>query len=194
MLPGRRSGTYRLDLNEHPNDLLGNPVNSAQLIGFAENPALPGGAQDWLRSVPGGLNATDPPSVNADLYQDVPGTPGMKYILTGWSRFETYYSAAWITSIWRARTTCRRMMGHPHRPIRSLRLIFWVRWMALLSTVSVELRADGQLNGGNEVWDDHMVMGVRRSAQWRCGPVRRWSTAILIPGISASRPFSTTLR
>jgi hypothetical protein len=37
-------------------------------------------------------NGNHPPPANANLWQDVPGTPGESYDLSAWFRYEKYYS------------------------------------------------------------------------------------------------------
>lgn len=72
-------------------DVNNDPVNSATFANFGNH--TPGGGRGlWLRSFAGGLGAGSPPTVNAHLYQDVPGTPGIAYTLSAWFRMEANYA------------------------------------------------------------------------------------------------------
>lgn len=70
-------------LDEDPID-----VNAATFATFANN--TPGGVTGlWYRAFQGTTFSNPRPAVDAHLYQDVPGTPGTLYEMTGWARFET---------------------------------------------------------------------------------------------------------
>lgn len=72
-------------------NMAGAPVNSAEVVGFANH--TPGGMRGlWFRSFEGGLNAMSPATVDAILQQDVAGTAGEQYTLSAWYRYEANYS------------------------------------------------------------------------------------------------------
>lgn len=71
-------------------DGLGSPVNSAVFVTFRNH--NPGGTRAlWYRSFVGGLGGAEPLTVNAHLYQDVPGIPGAAYTLSAWYLYEAFY-------------------------------------------------------------------------------------------------------
>jgi PEP-CTERM motif-containing protein len=123
----------------------GGAVNSATAASFANHtpgpPTLPPPAVRvglWYRSFAGTLTDT----VNADLFQAVPGTPGQPYWLRGWARFEAQYPGG--------------VAGDPTDTVFAID--FLGAGGAVLSTASVELFADGQVNGAD--WGQHTVLGI----------------------------------
>ena len=72
-------------------DAMAMPVDSASFVNF--NNHTPGGERSlWFRSFEGGLGNDAPFSVDAHLYQDVPGVPGRVYELSAWFLYEMGYS------------------------------------------------------------------------------------------------------
>lgn len=71
-------------------DGLGNPVNSATFVSF-RNHNVGGTRALWYRSFVGGFGGVEPLTVDAHLYQDVTGTPGVGYTLSAWYLYEAYY-------------------------------------------------------------------------------------------------------
>src|SRR5687768_12111002 len=119
----------------------GGPVNSATFASFANH--TPAGADPtqvglWYRSFAG--TATD--TVNADLFQVVPGTAGQSYWLRGWSRFEAQFPGG--------------VAGDPTDVLFALD--FLGAGGAVLNTVAIDLMADGQTNGGG--WREHTLVGI----------------------------------
>jgi len=78
-------------LSEPSLDDLNNPVDSAQVQGFANH--TPGGERGlWLRPFAGGLDDDAPDSVDAILTQAVAGNAGTSYTLSAWFLYEQGYS------------------------------------------------------------------------------------------------------
>jgi hypothetical protein len=108
----------------------------------------------WYRNfagAPGNL-------ATAHLYQDVAGTPGMKYILTGWARFEQFYAGGFnqVPSI---DPITGEFVLMPSPTASIFALDFLGPGDALISSVEWDLHDDGgQIN--NNQWREHMVMGV----------------------------------
>lgn len=70
------------------------PINSAQVQDFADQDPAPGGTGLWLRPFEGniGPNVGLDKAINAYLVQTVPGTAGLTYTFSGYSRWEANYS------------------------------------------------------------------------------------------------------
>ena len=79
-------------LVEPNTDVDGNPTNSAEFVGFANN--TPGGERGlWFRSFEGGLGDDEPFQVDATLSQTVGGSGGIEYTLSAFSLFEAGFTA-----------------------------------------------------------------------------------------------------
>jgi hypothetical protein len=123
----------------------GGAVNSATAASFANHtpgpPTLPPPAVRvglWYRAFAG----TETDTVNADLTQVVPGTPGQPYWLRGWSRFEAQFPGG--------------VAGDQTDTFFAID--FLGAGGSVLSTAQIELLADGQTNGGG--WREHTVLGI----------------------------------
>jgi hypothetical protein len=123
----------------------GGAVNSATAASFANHtpgpPTLPPPAVRvglWYRSFAG----TETDTVNADLFQVVPGTPGQPYWLRGWARFEAQYPGG--------------VAGDQTDTFFALD--FLGAGGAVLSTAQIELLANGQANDG--VWREHVLNAI----------------------------------
>jgi hypothetical protein len=139
------------------------PGDTATFASFANhtpNPNAPNPDPDttrvgvWYKNFTGtGTNLA-----TAHLYQDVPGTPGLKYVLTGWSRFETFYAGGFnqtpsIDPI----TGEFVLMPSPTKSIFAID--FLGAGDAVISSVEWDLHDQGgQINNGQ--WVQHMVMGI----------------------------------
>jgi hypothetical protein len=127
-------------LAEGPDGAAG-PTNSAQINHFGLSHDS-GDQALWYRSFQGGLSPNDPPTVFARLSQTRPGSAGQPYTFRGWALFETNYPG-----------------GVPGDPTDTFfRMEFLNAASAVLSTVQVELLADGQVNGAG--WQQHTLFGV----------------------------------
>ena len=139
------------------------PADTATFASFANhtpNPNAPGADPDSTRVGVWYKNFNGSPSnlATAHLYQDVAGTPGMKYIMTGWSRFETFYAGGFhlVPSIDPV-TGQIVLMTSPTKSVFALD--FLGSGDALISTTEIDLFRDrGQINNGQ--WVQHMLMAV----------------------------------
>jgi len=135
----------------------GNPATMATFGNHTPPEDKPMGSVDqvglWLRSFAGSV--ATPASV--DLYQDVPGTPGLKYVLTAWARFETFYAGG-LNNIPVFNPDLGEFELAPSPTDTFFAIDFLDAGNGVLSTASVELKANGQLNDG--MWKEHMVMAV----------------------------------
>lgn len=134
----------------------GNTATMATFANHTDPPPPAGSAEQvglWLRSFAGSI--AEP--AFADLYQDVPGTPGTKYVMTGWARFETFYAGG-ISNIpvFNPDTGAFELVPSPTDTFFALD--FLDAGASLISTSAIELTADGQLNDGQ--WMQHMLMAV----------------------------------
>ena len=69
--------------------------NTATFVTFADHTQLltgVGAVGLWLRGFEGTTFQDPRPPVDAHLYQDVPGTPGLTYTMAGWARFEANWA------------------------------------------------------------------------------------------------------
>ena len=139
------------------------PTDTATFASFANhtpNPNAPGADPDttrtgvWYKNFTGAANNL----ATAHLYQDVAGTPGMKYILTGWSRFEMFYAGGFnlVPSI---DPVTGEFVLSPSPTKSVFALDFLGAGDALISSVEWDLHDDGgQIN--NNQWVQHMVMAT----------------------------------
>lgn len=134
--------------------------DTATFAGFANhtpNPNAPNPAPPqtgvWFKNFTGTPNNL----ASADLYQDVPGTPGMKYILTAWARFESFYAGG-LTQAPSIDPVTGEFVLSPSPTDTFLALDFLGAGDSLITTAQVELKANGQIN--NNQWKQHMVMAV----------------------------------
>ncbi len=123
--------------------------------------------QPWRGGSPG--NAA---MVDADLTQTVPGTPGLKYIMTGWARFEVNYAggADFLDADgMHGGDNLSDMDGAPSPTDTFFALEFLDAGSSvLLGSVVIELRANGQPNDNfgtnttvaDATWHQHMLMAV----------------------------------
>jgi hypothetical protein len=99
--------------------------------------------------------------VDADLTQTVPGTPGQKYTFFGWALFEQNYAGG-VDTIHNdpdpMNTFQPTRKGLPSLTDTFFSLEFLDGLSNEISTVDVELRADGQVNGAG--WMRHVLSGV----------------------------------
>jgi hypothetical protein len=158
-------GTHEADvatgwtLTEGPDGPLG-PTNTATFASFANH--TPAGADPtqvglWCRSFEGGLGGDEPSRVFAHLQQTVPGVPGAAYTMSGWARFETFYAGG-VDNLNDGATPTVPNDGPPSPTDTFFALEFLDAGSTLLSSVQVELRANGQLNDGT--WREHTLNGV----------------------------------
>lgn len=161
-------GTHEVDIAtgwtlEESSQIFNPTLNSATFASFANhtpNPNAPDPDSDtsrvgiWYRNFSG-----SPTNLStAHLYQDVPGTPGMKYILTGWSRFETFYAGG-FNQVPSLDPITGEFVLSPSPTKSVFALDFLGPGDALISSVEWDLHDDGgQLNF--HPWTQHMVMGV----------------------------------
>jgi hypothetical protein len=135
-------------------------ANSATMATFGNHtpPPPPAGSVDqvglWVRSFSGSL--ATPTFV--DLYQDVPATPGLKYIMTGWARFEMFYAGG-VNNIpfFNPDTSDFELAPSPTDTFFALEFLDG-GGNVLPESVDIELKANGQLN--NNQWMEHMLMGI----------------------------------
>lgn len=138
------------------------PADTATFAGFANhtpNPAAPDPDPDPSRVGVWYKNFTGTPSdlATADLYQDVAGTPGLTYTLSGWARFESFYAGGFemVPSI---DPVTGEFVLSPSPTDTFFALDFLGAGKSLISTASIELRADGQRNNGQ--WMQHTLSAV----------------------------------
>jgi hypothetical protein len=93
----------------------------------------------------------------AHLYQDVPGTPGTKYAMTGWSRFESFYAGG-LDQVPSIDPVTGQFILSPSPTDTFFALDFLGPGDAVISSAQLELKADGQLNFNQ--WRQHMLMAT----------------------------------
>lgn len=139
------------------------PADTATFASFANhtpNPDAPGPDPDSTRVGVWYKNFTGTPSnlATAHLYQDVPGTPGLKYIMTGWSKFETFYAGGFnqVPSI---DPITGEFVLMPSPTASIFALDFLDSSGVLISSEELDLHDEGgQINNGQ--WVQHTVMAV----------------------------------
>lgn len=131
----------------------------ATLTDFADHTTLPNDTNPdnrglWLKPFEGNFPGfPDVLTVDADLIQTVPGTPGQTYSMTGWARFEGGYAGGVD-------------LLHPSAPRQGVPLtdtFFAMEFLGagdavLPGSMVVELKADGQTN--NNQWMQHRLTGT----------------------------------
>lgn len=127
--------------------------NTATAATFADHTGA-GGVGLWYRPFEGTLWNDPRPAVFADLFQDVPATPGALYTMTGWARFEANWPGGleFLPGDWPPNTPS---------PTRTEFALEFVDAGATIlpQSVVVDLHDDrGQQNDG--VWVQHMLMAV----------------------------------
>jgi hypothetical protein len=129
------------------------PADTANFADFADREA-PAGRGLWYRAFIG----TPENPAQADLYQDVPGTPGMKYILNGWAHFEQFYAGG-VDNL----GAMGEGLPSPTDTVFALEFLGPAD-IVLPGSTSIELRANGQTNDQNPAdpreWTEHMLMAV----------------------------------
>ena len=140
--------------------------------GYAEH-ANPGGA-GTLGMVYNSTNGNFPgfpdvPTVDADLKQSVPGTPGYKYTMTGWAYFEGGYPGG-VDFLAADSPNPRAVAALPGLAPSLTDTFFALEFldgggMVLPGSVEIELKAAGQVNNpditeATRNWMQHMLMGV----------------------------------
>lgn len=166
------------------------PADTATFARFGNhtpNPNAPGPDPDmtgtgprvglWLKNFSG--STTNPAS--ADLYQDVSGTPGMKYIMTGWARFEQFYAGG-INNYPVFDPNTGEFTLVPSPTDTFFALDFLDGGGGIISTEDIELRANGQINDG--VWRQHMLMAVAPAGT---ATVRVRASAVDMVNVSGSQ-------
>ena len=145
-------------LNESPAD----SRDPATLTDFADHTTLPNDVNPdnrglWLKPFEGNFPGfPDVLSVDADLFQTVPGSPGLKYAMTGWARFEGGYAGGVDTL---DPTAPAPRGGQVPLTDTFFALEFLDAGSAVLGgSVVVELKANGQTN--NNQWLQHTLMGT----------------------------------
>jgi hypothetical protein len=155
----------------HENDAIagwtlteGPAANTATAATFADHTSLPNGdglgVGLWYRGFEGTTFDNPRPAVDADLTQTVPGTPGLKYALTGWALFETNWAGG-LDNLPSGGTTNARWPANTPSPTRTeFALEFLNAASAVLSgSLVVDLHDDrGQANGAG--WTQHMLMAT----------------------------------
>jgi hypothetical protein len=128
-------------------------TNTATFANFGDHTGA-GGVGLWLRAFVG-TQWDDPiDAADADLYQEVPGTPGQQYTMSGWARFETNWPGGleFLLGSWPPAT--------PSPTRTEFALEFLDAGSAVLpGSVVVDLHDDlGQQNDGE--WHQHTLMAI----------------------------------
>jgi PEP-CTERM motif len=142
--------------------LVESPADSrdpAQLTDFADHttPAADAHRGLWLKPFEGNFPGfPDVLTVDADLFQTVPGIPGVPYQMTGWARFEGGYAGG-VDNL--DSTAPAPRAGQPPLTDTFFALEFLNAGNSVLpGSVVVELKAAGQTN--NNQWMQHTLTGV----------------------------------
>jgi hypothetical protein len=141
--------------------LVESPADSrdpATLIDFADHTTPgPDGLGIWLKPFEGNFPGfPDVLTVDADLYQDVPGVAGQEYRMTGWARFEGGYAGG-VDNLDPSAPAPRG--GQPPLTDTFFALEFLDSLNTVLAgSVVVELKAAGQTN--NNEWLRHSLVGT----------------------------------
>jgi hypothetical protein len=135
------------------------PSDTANFANFADREA-PAGRGLWYRSF---LGTTADPA-QANLSQSVPGLPGVKYIMTGWAHFETYYPGGLdnLNAGTGPPDPTNDGIGSKTDNFFALEFLDALN-NVLPGSVQVELRADGQTNDSDTAqrdWMQHMLMAT----------------------------------
>jgi hypothetical protein len=147
---------WTLNLNPYPPSRY--PANSADFADHTTQNVLDSELGLWFNPTEGNYPGyPDVLTVDADLFQDVPGTEGQKYTLAAWFKFEQNYAGGvdtiTTTDVWDGSRA-----GLPALTDTFLALEFLGAGDSELGSVEVELRANGQVNGAG--WKRHVLMGV----------------------------------
>jgi hypothetical protein len=136
-------------------------TNAATFATFADHTTLPNGDNVgvglWYRAFEGTTFDNPRPSVNADLTQTVPGTPGLIYGMSGWALFETNWAGG-FDNLPSGGTNNARWPADTPSPTRTeFALEFLNATNSVLpGSVVVDLHDDrGQTNGSG--WVQHML-------------------------------------
>ena len=139
------------------------PTDTGSFTDFANHtpgPKPPGSAVQvglWAKSFAGNINDT----ANLDLYQDNPGTVGMKYTLTGWAKFEQYYTGG-LNSLVLFDPDGNPIFPFTPSPTRTYFALDFLDGLGNAPPAPagsvIELKQDGQVN--NQGWKQHMLMAV----------------------------------
>lgn len=128
-------------------------TNTATFASFGDHTGV-GGVGLWLRAFEG-TQFDDPlPAVDADLYQDVPASPGLQYTMSGWARFEANWAGGLDTLAgdWPPDT--------PSPTRTEFALEFLDAGSAVLpGSVEVDLHDDRGQQNDNE-WYQHVLIAV----------------------------------
>jgi hypothetical protein len=145
-------------LDESPADTR----DPATLTDFADHTTIPNDANPdnrglWLKPFEGNFPGfPDVLTVDADLYQTVPGIPGQAYTMTGWARFEGGYAGG-VDNLDPAAPAPRG--GQPSLTDTEFALEFLdLSGNVLMGSVVVELKAAGQVNDNR--WRKHSLSAV----------------------------------
>jgi hypothetical protein len=117
-----------------------------------DSPDDPPGVGLWLRAFEGLFYGNNNEPSDAILTQIVPGTPGMKYVYTGWSRWEGGYSGG-VTTL--SPNSPSGAVPSPTGTFMEMR--FLDATAAGISGVLLDLRTEQQNDG---IWRQHMLMGT----------------------------------
>jgi hypothetical protein len=179
-------------LEEGPLDTADPPAlaNSATFASFADRENDPADESEvglWFRSFAGGINMTAPPMVFAHLRQSVPGTPGLIYNMSAWSRFETHYAGG--RDNLNDGATPETPEDGPASPTDTfLALEFLDGASAVLAgSVEIELRADGQVNDG--VWRQHLLSATAPAGTVSVQVRGSMIDGVLNPGVNPQSAF-----
>jgi hypothetical protein len=117
------------------------PINSAQVQDFADQDPAPGGTGLWLRPFEGniGPNAGLDKAINAYLVQTVPGTAGLSYTFSGYSRWETNYSGG-VANMDADKLAPPDMAGPPSPTDTTMRIEFLDGGNSVIGSSSLDLR------------------------------------------------------
>jgi hypothetical protein len=132
------------------------PVNSAEIIGFADQPG--GGTGLWLRAFEGNIGAFmgQDKAINAFLTQTVAGTAGETYTLSGYSRWEANYSGG-VANLDADKMAPPDMAGPPSPTNTTMRLEFLDAGNSVIGGTSLDLRTV-QMN--DNTWRQHSLMSI----------------------------------
>lgn len=139
------------------------PGDTATFASFANhtpNPNAPGADPDtsrvgaWYKNFSG----TPTNTANANLYQDVPGTPGVQYVMTGWARFEQFFAGG-LNQVPSIDPITGEFVLSPSITKMVFALDFLGAGDSVINSVVRDLHDDdGQIN--NNQWVQHTVLGT----------------------------------
>jgi hypothetical protein len=130
-------------------------INSAQVQDFADQDPAPGGTGLWLRPFEGniGPNAGLDKAINAFLVQTVPGTAGLTYTFSGYSRWEANYSGG-VANLDADKVAPPDMAGPPSPTNTIMRLEFLDAGNSVIGGTSLDLRT---VQTNANVWVQHTL-------------------------------------